>query len=1784
MDQKHVQENAPLIVVGIGASAGGQEALRSFFSTINSTPGYAIVLIQHMLPEGADTLLQTMHKLSPLPVSLIEQDTRLQPDHVFIVPPHSSFTFNAETEFTVRAVPQAGQGTPVITPSFQSLADHLQQNSVGILLSGTDNDGTEGLHAIQEAGGLTMVQDPDSARHTEMPATAITAGKADYVLQPEQMPVELKACLSSLKLDRAPHQGEPNLQKQVEARLPDICNLLLQETDHDFHHYKTGTLIRRIVRRIQISRLPDVSRYLEHLEENREEVQALFRELLISVTSFFRDPETFAVLARDYLPQLFENRDADVPIRVWVPGCATGEEAYSLAILLYEARERTALDVEMHVFATDIDERALQIAREAVYSRTIEAHVSPERLSRFFGRKGKHYRVKKEIRDLCVFSTHNLISDPPFSQLDLISCRNLLIYLDTHLQQKLVSVFHFALKQNGYLLLGPSENLEMHSEMFRPLDKKHCISQRKSVPVRASALKYTPNRYRNPAVKQDNREVPLAELSGIAQQILLAEYSPRYAVVNEDANLLTTSAGIEQFLEFPEGSFHNNLIKMTRSGLRSGLRSALSQANKSREKVIVDTLTFKMGEDLRRARLVVHPLSEVSQGSALFLVAFEDLGSILQQTSLPEESNAGTIDAESVIEQLEVELERTQTELENSIQELEGSNEELKSSNEELLSINEELQSANEELETSKEEIQVSMDALGRAQADLENLMNGTRIATIFLDRELQIKSFTPSAIEIYNLNQSDLGRPLTDLTHLAKRMPKLPSIESIDRKSLPFEDELQLKSGKWLLRRVLPYESEGVFDGMIVTFMDVTEFKLAEIRLETEHAITQLLSDVDSLAKIDTSILETIRKCLQASVGLLWLTDPAQERLCLETSVVTNTKKYRKFLNSNQEIQFARGEGFPGRTWESLQPEWCEDIHNLVWFNRNEIARKSGLSSGIAIPVISDRTCLGVMEFYTTEQLQPDPLLLNMFNSIGHEIGSFVSRCQIQNRLYDEIAQKNAVLSSAIDCIMTMDAEGRIQDFNPAAEKTFGYSEEEVLGQSLCDLILPEEFRPRYREEMQTFLETGRSELVGRHLELPFLHKTGTEFPAELAISVTQLEKSKHFFTICLRDISQRRQQEATLRDTEGRAQALVEASAHMVWTMTPDAKTEEDSPSWREFTGQTYEEWKGKGWVDAIHPDDRERTLNQWQTAFEKREPLACEYRLSHRDGGWCWTSVRAVPQLNAEGEVLRWVGMNFDISRQKQMQQELESNEKRLLMALKAGGLAAWEWRPEESFWSDELYELLGVPRSTTACPETFFSCVHEDDLPGLQQAWGDAISGVKHYDTTFRIIRPDGQIRWVAGVGEIFRDQQGNVMQIFGLNWDFTQEREVEETLRKSEQQAKQASVAKSAFLANMSHEIRTPMTSVLGYTDLLIGMEQDQEKASYLQSIKRNGSFLLDIINDILDLSKIEAGKLEVVRESFSLLDLISDVRAMMRVRASEKNLEFYIEFNNEIPEYLESDPKRLRQILLNLISNAIKFTEQGSVRVVIDYQGGAEDATLTISVIDTGIGMSVKQQARLFQMFTQGDISVSRKYGGTGLGLAISQRLAHMLNGIISVTSQPGEGSTFTCAIQLPPGDNQKLIQPELKTDAPEPVSILDTCQLNCRILIVDDQRDVRHLAKLLLQRAGAETEFAEDGLQAVELIEQQLQTESTADLILLDMQMPRMDGYQTAARLREIGYRKPIVALTADAMQGDMKRCLELGCDDYLSKPIDARELFEMVSRLTQQTTSSTRSDERDT
>ncbi|MCA9320847.1 MAG: response regulator, partial [Planctomycetes bacterium] len=480
--------------------------------------------------------------------------------------------------------------------------------------------------------------------------------------------------------------------------------------------------------------------------------------------------------------------------------------------------------------------------------------------------------------------------------------------------------------------------------------------------------------------------------------------------------------------------------------------------------------------------------------------------------------------------------------------------------------------------------------------------------------------------------------------------------------------------------------------------------------------------------------------------------------------------------------------------------------------------------------------------------------------------------------------------------------------------------------------------------------------------------------------------------------------------------------------------------------------------------------------------------------------------------------------------------------------------------------------GLDRGATKVGERFEERIHPDDLEAHKEAIRVALERGEKFENEFRYIRPDGEVRWLAGRGQFMKSEVGGSTRMVGLNWDITERKQFEDSLEEARRLAEAANRSKSEFVANMSHEIRTPMTAVLGYADLLAADETDKERKQYLRVIKRNGDFLLRLINDILDLSKIESGKLDVSTEAFIIQEVVEDVRAMMADRALGKQLDFQVEYELGVPEAVASDAKRLKQILVNLIGNAIKFTDVGGVKVVVRFIEGLP-GQLQFDVIDTGIGVPEAHQERMFEPFSQGDASVSRRFGGTGLGLAISQRLARVLGGEITVSSEPGRGSTFRCTIsaEVVSTDDSRL------TSRQTPTRVTQQSELarhdGLRILVVDDRRDVRHLARHMLERSGATVTLACDGVEALAAVEAARQHDDVPfELILLDMQMPGLDGYETAQRLRSMGFEHPIIAFTADAMQGDMGRCLESGCDDYLSKPIDVGELFTLVTTYSQQ------------
>lgn len=2410
---RNTEGNAPLIV-GVGASAGGLEAFQELLHALDDLQGTTVIFVQH-LDMGSETLLiELLSKSTPCPVVVVTDRKKVRAGSIYVCPPWTLLDIKAGV---LRVTAPGNYERPVapIDHFLHSLAEDQGERAVGVILSGTGSDGTLGLKAISDAGGMTFAQLPESARYDSMPRSAATTGVADHVLAPGDIAEELKHYVTFLA-DMTSSQQHAISVDQLHEAIPVIAKLLMEVTNHNFQHYKQNTLTRRIRRRMQVLKHSNVDTYISFLKKDPEEPFALFRELLISVTAFFRDPAAFEVLAETVIPQIFAKREKSDTVRIWVPGCATGEEAFTLAILCREHMDTLQFPPEVQIFATDIDERALKIGRIGTYTIGIEEDVSEARLKRFFIKRGKKYQVTKELRELVLFSAHNLISDPPFSRLDLISCRNLLIYLGSHLQQKLIPLFHYTLRPYGFLMLGPSENISSHGDLFRMLDAKYRISQRRGTVVDASAALHqepggaVAGELMRPVTKNTERG---EDLMRIMQRIVLDEFAPKSVIVGEDGKILCASADMDKYLTVGTGSFQNNIIKMARPGLRIGLRSSLQEAITKRRRIVHDDLSVRIDGKLQRVMLTVQPMPQVGESDELFMVVFHDTGLPLVRR---EESGDGGQDSEdshaehiagnadAIIAHLERELASTRDDLEKSIQEFETANEELKSSNEELLSLNEEMQSTNEELETSKEEIQAAANALETAKSDIENLLRSTQIATIFLDDELCIRSFTPAATQIYGLIPTDIGRPLTQLMPMSDNIPPLPDPQSVHGES-PGETTIQTRSGRWFVRRVLPYHSRtGERQGIVVTFTDVTDLQTGRQRFASlVEASAQIVWETNAQGVVTedspswraftgqtvaqwmgTGWVDALHPDFRQSTIAAWkqstetgahfeheyplyhhsgtwrwtqvraialrapsgaitswvgMNTDIHDRKTAELELAEHEQQLRLLLRSTAEGIY--GMDIDGRCtfandacarllgYESSDELLGQHMHDLVHHTRPD---------GKPYPV---EECRIYRAFQHGERVHADDELYWRADGTsfdveywsypqilqGKNVGCVVTFLDISDRkkqtiqVVDREAHLRRVIDNTLGFIGVLDAQGILQEANQTALIAGGVDRKDVIGRpfwecywwsydpqvvkdlkaaiatalqgvvvrydvevrmagdsrltidfmlapvkdaegrvthlipsgidiserkwverevqqrvaqldlalqsgrmgiwewdipvdhvtwsshlyemfghtpesfqstkaGFLDVVFPDdrpqlesmiksaftrscsshevEFRVvrgdngatvwthcrgtvrrdedgspltiisvavditerKQRELSLAFLSDLQSRLAGfskadaivteashqvtEYLQLSHLlliemddeatqahvisdhcrDETGSllgvysmtgfateserrqlvagfpmivcdtlspDRPAALAenfeklnvgailnapckrakkltfmlsaLKSTAYEWKEHevqlmreLATILRLKLERARAEEAS-RESETRFRDLADNISQFAWMADPDGAIFWYNQRWFDYTGTTSEEMQGWGWQAVHHPEHLGRVVEKFQRALASGETWEDVFPLRSKDGEYRWFLSRAQPIRDEYGKILRWFGTNTDVTETKQAEDALRANEEqmrlgievakfaiaridyrtdtiqlsreaarlygigdveteiprqrlhetfhpvdrremlegisqsltsanndeiamehrivlpegatrwldirkrlvfdrnvhpprairgvlaarditdqkdweielatsreRLTMAMTSARMGSYEWEPETDHvkWDEQHLAITGLPNKEMTGAE-FLAMVHPDDVESNRIAIERTIRGEADYDTEFRIIRTDGQVRWLAARGMVVPATAETPLRFIGMNWDITEQKQIQEVIRLGEArlqriiagttvgiafasesgevtrandaalsmlgitptkfqeigfnwnsvvrpadaikakslvwQLKQSGVmppielhllradntpipvmvsamsvdpnsdehvvflvdlteqkryeqslhqarklaeaaneSKSEFVANMSHEIRTPMTAVLGYADLLAADETDPQKLQYLQTIKRNGTFLLEIINDILDLSKIEAGKMEILKERFPVQTVVEDVRSMMDARATEKSLDFVVEYDGKIPAEIESDPKRLRQILVNLIGNAIKFTESGSVKLDVRFED-SDSGAIRFDVTDTGIGITSEQQKRLFQPFSQGDASVTRAFGGTGLGLAISRRLAQFLGGDIVLKTESGKGSTFSFSVGVGDISGVRHIRPSTSIER-EGQRKTAEYKLPCHVLVVDDRRDVRFLSRRLLIKAGATVTEAEDGMEAVEFVKGMKDSNTEFDLVLLDMQMPRMDGYQTAKMLRQLGFTKPIIALTADAMQGDMNRCLESGCDDYLSKPIDSNALLEIVRRHT--------------
>lgn len=1100
------------VIAALGASAGGLEPLETFFKNMPADTGIAFVIIQHLAPDHPTALPQLLARHTEMPVEQANDNTTVVPNRVYVIPPNAALTIDKNTLRVTAPAEPRGARTP-IDGFFSSLAEDRGEHAVCIMLSGTGTDGTLGLRAIKEYGGMAMAQTLDSAKYDAILRSAIATGLVDHVLAVEEMPAKL--------LDYATHLvsangngGTDTFRSQIAANMPRIHAILRRRAGHDFSQYKENTIARRLERRMKALQIETVEQYVQALDRQQEEADRLFNDLLIGVTQFFRDPEAFSALEKEVVPKLFEGKSEGDQVRVCVMGCASGEEAYSIAILLSEHALMLNHGPKIQVFATDIDEGALSTARKGRYPESIAEQVTHERLQRFFIRQDGGWQVSRELRETVLFSSHSFIKDPPFARLDLISCRNVMIYLGQELQKKLIPLFHYALRPGGYLFLGPSESAASHKELFGTLDKKHRIFERKeALPRPAVAFPLGEiSRPNQPGMTSGRRPPEPAEerdLPKRLERIILLRYRPACVTVKENGDAVYFSGRLDRYLDHPTGSPDFNLVNMAREGLRIPLRTALHRAVTARERVVQKQISVQTNGTVCQVDLTVEPIAEL-QSANLYMVLFEDAVS----SAGPPQAAPADVNAGEAIRHLEDELRSAREHAQAMFEELESSNEELKSANEEFQSTNEELETSNEELQSFNEELQTVNTEVSRksaeldqANSDLQNLLNSTEIATIFLDGELRIKAFTPAAGAVFRLIASDVGRPITDLAAQFADVDFAPDLRETLRTLKGRERQLAGTSGQHYQLRVLPYRSvKNVIEGVVLTFTDVTQAKLA----------ARLVEDAKVYAE---NIVETVRiplLVLDAETRVKSANTAFYETFRVHPAETLNKPLY-ELGNGQWDIPLLRrllGELLP-------QKQRIEDFE--VEHDFPAIGRKIMLLDARQIHQQGDN----------------QPLILLSIEDVT-----------AIRRAHEAQAHLAAIVTSSNDAIVSKTLDGIITAWNNGAERMFGFTAAEMTGQSIRRLIPPE-----LQDEEDRILERVKAGQHLQHYETVRLTKDGHRLPVSLTISPIKDAAGKIIgASKVARDISEQKRAEEKLRRVTEELRGANEDLKHFSYAASHD------------------------------------------------------------------------------------------------------------------------------------------------------------------------------------------------------------------------------------------------------------------------------------------------------------------------------------------------------------------------------------------------------------------------------------------------------------------------------------------------------------------------------------------------------------------------------------------------------------------------------------------------------
>ena len=2004
-------------VIAVGASAGGLPALASLLGGFSAPLDAALVVVTHTSPETKSRLAEILAARTPLPVTELSGDDPVRRGVVHVLPSgHDVLLEGGALRLVVRDDPPHRP----IDRFMASLARELGPRSVGVILSGAGSDGSLGIRDIHDAGGLVIVQKPETASHAGMPESAMRTGWVDAVLAVEEIAPYLADNLPACRRGWVPGTDDSDTPER-QAALERILTMLRERTGHDVSGYKRSTVLRRIHKRMLIGKTPDLVQYADFLARDPEECSRLFADLLIGVTAFFRDEPAFDLLSRAALPAILDGLGPGEVMRAWVACCSTGEEAYSLAMLVAECRQRRGDRRPAKIFATDVDSAALDVARKGVYSLRLTEPLGQERLASWFQCIGSRCTVMPGLREDIVFAVHDLLRDPPFLGMDLIVCRNFLIYLNPEVQGRVISFFSHALRPGGFLLLGPAETLGAAEEFFETVDKKWRLYRRKAAVPGGMSL---PSRFVF-AQRQDAtvaRPRPLfgpPDPDGLAESALLERYAPPAALLDLEGQVVRLIGDTRPYLELGAGAPSLTVRKLARKVLRPHLRDLLDAvlgdgAERSSPPILLDPAAGGDAVVLRGSAI------PDSRGRPAYLLLVFEKTPVASPAALPEPERASA----ALVDRYELEIERLNDRLQRAVEGYEALTEELKASNEELVSMNEELQSSNEEMEASREELQslneelISLNAelqakieeAAAAQGFVENLLAATNLPTVVLDADLSVVRFTPAAVGLFHLIESDRGRPVAQIKTAFNAGHLLEDCRLVLRDGGIVEREFPAEDDRWFLERVYPFRGAlGGVDGVVLTFADVTALKQAEAVLlrgkrELEQLVVRrteelrekarlldlanvMVRDLDgritfwnagaeqlfgwttqeavgraSFELLQTEFpepLETImgtllrngrwsgelrkrtkdgrivdlavlwvlnRDAASRPVSILEVGNDVTDRNRLEEQARRWSRVFEAaefglahvsasdntFLEVN--ASFARQRGytpeelvgqplsllFPPDAWERVRTiiqEFDETGHGLI---ETEHLRKDGSRMPVLVEITVLRDAKGVpvsrvaYALDITERLKaeeavrdmarfpgenPNPVLrvgtdmlvrhanaasavfLTAYGSaegllfpesfqevlgqvlrdgrIGHfevrvEDREFVfAVCPVAGRDYvnvygmDITERKRAELALIESeakyhnlfesmgegvCLLEMvrDASGAIDDYrildvNTSYATILGVPREQAVGRLVRELFGLDE--PPDLGRYSRVLETGRAETFE------------TVFAAQQKyLRVSAFPIGPERFAAVFADVTQSVLAAEALAKSEARLRQLVDAAPDAIIIQSEGRFAYLNPAGVRLFGATSVHDLLGEDIVSHMHPNSREIVRERIRKANEERVSLPrLELEYLRLDGTVVPVEAVAVP-FDYQG-VPGSLVFTRDISERRREAEE-KRHQTALLDAVDRMRGAYVAGQAPEIIFDAALTEVLLMSDSRYG----YIAELHADER-GRPYQQCLAISNVAWDEETRRFYEanapggfvfhamdglnaaavvsgepvianaptddprssgrlPEGHPPLEAFVGLPLyhgRECVGSIglanraggydaalvdylRPMLDACAQIIERLRAERRLVAAKQIAEAASLSKSEFLANMSHEIRTPLNGVLGMLQLLWGTSLDAEQTEYVEHAVKSSKRLTRLLSDILDLSLVESGRLAIRLGPCSTAELRAAVMDLFDMSAREKGLTLSVSLGAGLPETILADEVRVRQILFNLVGNAVKFTDRGGVRLDISPASLRFDAAfrVLVTVTDTGIGISDDQLGGVFEPFSQVEGVYMRRFGGAGLGLSIVRRLVGLMGGEIAVDSIEGAGTTMY--VSLPLGRLAAMVpaKNDVPTDGRAPGKGL-------RVLLAeDDAVSLMSFSRMLL-KAGHSVDTAVDGTKVLALL-----AERDYDCILMDVQMPVMDGVDATRTIRASSglgakARIPIIAMTAYAMAGDREKFLEAGMDDYVSKPVELDALEQALKRV---------------